>query len=384
MTRCLTNVAQTEPFAIQDAARAVRFDYFMLKDFLGPIILFDHVHMRSAGFPPHPHAGLCVFSYLLEDSKGSLRDRDSINRELLVEPGDLLWFQMASGLIHEENPAVDGVEINQMQVWVNLISEKQGLEPATFHLKAADVPVTVDAGGNRARVVLGDYRGVSSPLAVTEPFTLLDIRLAGKAAIDVPTGWSGIVYVLSGEIAVEAGGKRKTLNPGQVVGVGEGCGATLEGTGAHALYMARPLLDQPLALQGMYAMTSQDDIDRAKRRFHAGEFGHVEPYAKMLRPDVSYIPAGQDPDLTVKAVVERQATVRHYDEGWWKLHFQYCRFEYSDYETAWGYRFVWEDPDGAEKPYRTGGYIPYMEYVAQLLAAATREGWGNLPYRDSF
>ncbi len=131
-------------------------------------------------------------------------------------------------------------------------------------------------------------------------------------------------------------------------------------------------------------MGSQEAIGAAKRRFHAGEFGHVEPYPKLQHPERPYIPAGQEPDLTVTAVVEKQATVRHYDEGWWKLHLQFCRYEYSDYETAHGYRFVWEDPDGNEKQYRTGGYIPYMEYISELLAIAKREGWGDIPYRDSF
>lgn len=144
------------------------------------------------------------------------------------------------------------------------------------------------------------------------------------------------------------------------------------------------MLDQPLVVRGMYAMTSQEELDAAKRRFHRGEFGHVEPYPKVMRPGEPYVPAGQDSDLTVTPIVEKQATVRHYDEGWWKLHFQYCRFEYSDYEAAYGYRFVWEDPDGKEKPYRTGGYFPYMEYISELLTVASREGWGNIPYRDSF
>ncbi len=177
MAMHLTNVVKTEPFRIGDAAEAVRFDYFTLRDFNCPIVLFDHVRMRAAGFPPHPHAGFSVFSYIFEDSPGALRDRDSINPEILVEPGDILWFRMARGLIHEENPAVDGVE----------------------------------------------------------------------------------------------------AAPGVL-----------------------PLRD------------------------------------------------------------------------------------YTDGETAWGYRLAWEDPDGREAPYRGQGYIPYLEYVGELLDTARREGWGNIPYRDTF
>ncbi len=140
MTKKLTNVVTTEPFSIGDAAKATRFDFFTLENFICPIILFDHVHMRAAGFPPHPHAGLAVFSYLMDDSRGQLRDRDSLNPELLVDPGDLLWFQMASGMIHEENPAVEHQEIDQMQVWINLSPASQKLPPATMLLKSRTIP----------------------------------------------------------------------------------------------------------------------------------------------------------------------------------------------------------------------------------------------------
>lgn len=380
----LTNVAATEPFTILDAAKAVRFDDVMLKDFTCPVILFDHVHMHSAGFPPHPHAGLCIFSYLLEDSPGALRDRDSINQEVLVEPGDVLWFQMASSLIHEENPAVDGVEINQMQVWLKLSADKQDLDPATFHVKAADIPIVSDSLGNRTRVVIGEFSGKASPLPATEPFTLLDVRLGDSLGVPVPDGWTGMFYVLSGNATVKAGGEERKLRQGEVVGARGGAEIELWGKKAHLLHMARPALEEPVVIQGMYAMASQEAIDAAKKRFHAGRFGDVTPYFKVTHPGEKYVSSGQEPGLTATPVVLKQATVRHYDEGWWKLHLQYCRYDYSDYETACGYRFVWEDPDGNEAPYRTGGYIPYMEYLAELMDIARREGWADIPYRDSF
>ncbi len=380
----LTNIAQTQPFTIAEGAAAVRFDAIMLRDFNGPILLFDHAHSHSAGFPPHPHAGLCVITYLFEDSAGALRDRDSINREIIVEPGDLLWFQMASGLIHEENPAVDGVEINQMQIWVNLSERLHSLPPATFLLRSSDIPAVADGLGNRIRVVLGEYGGKRSPLTVTEPFALFDMALSSGTRLRVPEGWSAVVYAVSGTVVVDSAGKSVELAPGQVVGARPGSELLLSGQKAHALYLARPLLSQPLFVQGMYAMTSQEEVDAAKRRFHAGDFGDVVPYPKVKHPGQPYVPAGREPDLAVAPAVIHRASVRHYDQGWWQLHFQYCKWEYNNTETAFGYRFVWENPDGKEEPYQLGGYIPYMEYVTELLKRAEREGWGNIPYRDSF
>ncbi|MDR1534733.1 MAG: pirin family protein [Planctomycetota bacterium] len=384
MAGFLTNVAQTEPFGIVGAATALRFDRDMLKDFAGPVILFDHLRLRAAGFPPHPHAGLGIVTYLPEDSPGALRDRDTASGETRVEPGDLLWFRTGTGLIHEENPAAEGMEVNQVQIWVPLAEKSQALPPATSLLKAAAVPVAGDAGGNRVKVMLGEYGGARSPLETTEPFALLDLALSGRLPLEVPVGWEGIVYASAGEIAVELPGEGAVLGPGQVIGIRPGAALRLRGNGARALYMARPILGRPLVVQGMYAMAGQADIDAAKRRFHAGEFGEIVPYPKIEHPERKYVPAGLEPDLAVTPVVLRQAEVRHYDQGWWKLRLQYVRYEYNNSETAHGYRFVWENPDGEEEPYQLGGYIPYMEYAAELLAIAGREGWGNIPYRDSF
>ncbi|MCD8140095.1 MAG: hypothetical protein LUE17_10030 [Planctomycetaceae bacterium] len=199
----------------------------------------------------------------------------------------------------------------------------------------------------------------------------------------VPAGWTGIVYAVDGSLRVAAGGDEQAVGPGAVVGMREGA-ARLTGSGAHALVMARPILNQPLVIQGMYAMSRQEAIDAAKRRFHSGEFGDVTPYPKKLNPGKPYVPAGTEHDLAVTPVPLHQATVRHYDEGWWNLHLQYCRYEYNNAEIAYGYHFVWENPDGSEEPYRLGGYIPYADYIATLLETARTEGWGTIPSRDSF
>ncbi len=218
----------------------------------------------------------------------------------------------------------------------------------------------------------------------TEPFTLLDMTISSSLPVTTPSGWTGIFYVLYGSVEIAAGAEHRLLHSGEVIGVRQGAECMVKSENAQVLYMARPILDQALLVQGMYAMENQEELNAAKRRFHAGELGDVVPYAKLLHPDKPYTPAGQDANLTVTIEVVHQAFVKHYDEGWWQLHLQYCRYAYSDYEEAFGYRFIWTDPDGEEKPYRTGGYIPYMEYIGRLLAIAKQEGWADIPYKDSF
>ncbi|HUL67313.1 MAG TPA: hypothetical protein VLW55_22150, partial [Burkholderiaceae bacterium] len=43
-----------------------------------PIALLDDFRVRGQPFGPHPHAGFSAVTYVLEDSQGSLRSRDSL------------------------------------------------------------------------------------------------------------------------------------------------------------------------------------------------------------------------------------------------------------------------------------------------------------------
>ena len=64
----------------------------------------DHYRMSGPTFAPHPHAGFSAVSYVFEDSKGGLRNRDSLQHDLVIEPGAMVWTQAGSGVVHDEFP----------------------------------------------------------------------------------------------------------------------------------------------------------------------------------------------------------------------------------------------------------------------------------------
>jgi len=115
-----------------------RLDLARLEGFLHPILGFDHFRMNGPTFAPHPHAGFSAVSYVFEDSPGALRNRDSLGHDLTVQPGELLWTQAGSGVIHDEVPATRGAPIHGLQLFVNLSSKNKHIEPRMLHFSQGE------------------------------------------------------------------------------------------------------------------------------------------------------------------------------------------------------------------------------------------------------
>ena len=83
-------------------------DLEALGDVGSPVALLDDFRVSGRPFGPHPHAGFSAVTYVFEDSPGSLRSRDSLGDDLVVDPGGLVWTLAGSGVLHEEIPAEPG------------------------------------------------------------------------------------------------------------------------------------------------------------------------------------------------------------------------------------------------------------------------------------
>lgn len=240
-----------------------------------PVMGMDHFRMSDVTFAPHPHAGFSAVSYVFEDSPGKLRNRDSLGNDFVVGPGSLIWTQAARGVVHDERPAQLGEMVHGVQIFVNLSSRNKESAPEVFRLDGEDVPVWTGEGGDRVRVVVGAYGGLSSPVVPVEPFRLLDVSLAGGIDLDLPAGWQTLVYVLSGEVALGAG--THSLGAAQALALrGEGILRLSAIAPAHLLVLGGIPADEPALSYGPFIMSSEEQITRAIARFQAGEMGELE------------------------------------------------------------------------------------------------------------
>ena len=159
-----------------------------------PFVLFDHFSVGpDAGFPPHPHRGFEAITYMLD---GAFQHEDNLGNKSVVSTGGAQRFTAGRGLVHSEMPMAAGQNTG-IQLWINLAKSDKQTDPAYQQVDATDFPQQTIPGGTVRTIV-----GPDSPLLVRTALLYLDISLDGdgRHVIDIPTGYRGLLYVISGSL----------------------------------------------------------------------------------------------------------------------------------------------------------------------------------------
>ena len=250
-------------------------------DSASPVIVLDDFRVRGRPFPPHPHAGFAAVTYVFEDSPGGLRSRDSLGNDVVTGPGGIVWTQTGSGLIHEELPADSNLELHGLQIFVNLSSKNRLAAPQMLRLEADQVPEWRNEDGDRVRVLVGSFRGISSALVPVEPFQLLDVELQREISLELQSAYNAIVYVVNGTARVLADGRNQTLSASHAVALtGSGGSITLAALHTtHLFILSGASIREPLVMHGSFIMNTQSQIDAVVARYQSGKMGHLAPFS---------------------------------------------------------------------------------------------------------
>lgn len=265
----LHNLAHGSHFA------TASMDPSRLGGFVDPLLGLDHFHMSAPTFAPHPHAGFAAVAYVFEDSPGALRNRDSLGNDFAIEAGELSWTDSGTGVVHEERPLQTGQRVHGLQLFINLTAKSKSIPPRVSRLRSADVPIVVN-GGSRVRVLAGSHAGITSPLAQTEPFHLLDVSLHDTVTLELRPSWHGILCCISG--AIICGDIR--VQAGELLGVTAPTPTplTLQATSAaRFVYLAGPASGEPIVSEGPFIMNSAEQIAAARQRYLRGAMGILPP-----------------------------------------------------------------------------------------------------------
>lgn len=259
---------------------ARRLDLEGLQGLAAPVMALDHYRMRGPTFAPHPHAGFSAVSYVLESSAGGLRNRDSLQHDVVIEPGAVVWTQSGSGIVHEEFPAAIGREVHGIQIFVNQSRRTKVLPPRVMHLKACDVPVIMDKQFNRTRVLSGRLSGAIGRLDPAEPFDLFDVHVMGSWIYPVPARRHALVYALSGEVELQAGGEVRKIRAFQATAARFTKAGPLQvepNGAAQILVLTGTDPAEPVAVHGPFIMNDQEQLIEALNRYTRGEMGRLLP-----------------------------------------------------------------------------------------------------------
>ena len=144
-------------------------------DFLGervkPFVFLDYfeIHPESLpGFRPHPHSGIATHTTFLG---GGMEYGDSTGKKGSIFGGSIEWMQSGAGVWHWGKPN-PGTASRGYQLWIALPPELELLPARSQFIKSA----LIETDGT-ARILLGRYGDLHSPIQADLPITYLHVRL---------------------------------------------------------------------------------------------------------------------------------------------------------------------------------------------------------------
>jgi hypothetical protein len=177
-----------------------------LGDRIDPFLVVSLFDMRGPLFPPHPHAGFSVATYIFPESEIGFWNQDTLGNRNLIPPGALHLTVAGAGVMHEETVTRSGRSALGLQIWIDHADADREVAPAALHLAAADVP-TMTRGGVTRRVLLGASGGLTTPIVAPLSARLIDVDLAEGATIEepVPPGETAFAVVRHGRVDTGGG-----------------------------------------------------------------------------------------------------------------------------------------------------------------------------------
>ena len=177
---------------------------------IGPFCFLDHMGPHTAigtpksGVGPHPHIGLATVTWLFE---GEMLHRDSLGTEQLITPGDVNWMTAGRGIVHSERTPKDrlGQEatLHGLQVWVALPRELEEGAPSFQHAPQRSLP-RLEEDGVSLSVVLGSWRGATSPVRLASPtlYVVAELEAGAELVLATESSERGI-YVVEGNVGLD-------------------------------------------------------------------------------------------------------------------------------------------------------------------------------------
>lgn len=247
---------------------------------LDPFLMVSLYSMRGATFPPHPHAGFMVATYILPESEIGFVNQDSLGTNNRIAPGALHVTVAGRGVLHEEQPEVEGRLARGFQIWIDLPEAQRERAPEALHLAAEQVPL-LSLSGAEVRVVLGSAAGVSSPLRLPTAVSLFDVTMPPHAhcELPLPAADHAFAFVLGGALDAD----RRRAGAGQLLRTradGDTLALATGAEGARFTVFAGTPLQQPRVMQGPFVASDRPQLMRFAADHAAGRFGHLQPFGR--------------------------------------------------------------------------------------------------------
>lgn len=184
---------------------------FRQKRAVGPFVFIDHLGPSDMSsndnldIGPHPHIGLSTLTYLFS---GAIHHRDSIDSDIIIEPGAVNWMTAGRGVVHSERTPQylrgNDKHIHGLQIWVALPKNLEDIPPTFTHIEEKVIPQWNEQNAE-FKLIAGEAFGRKSPVPVYSPLYFIEIKNRSETSIDIGKHLFGesALYILEGSIEAD-------------------------------------------------------------------------------------------------------------------------------------------------------------------------------------
>ena len=253
-------------------------DPFILLHHYGPYAISEFNNPFDLG--PHPHRGFEPITLLFN---GEQFHRDSLGNEMTVKAGGVQWTTAGRGIIHAEAPTKEfvkrGGDLEGIQLWLNLPAKYKMMTPNYQHLEDEQIPKLFSEDKKvQLNIVAGHQKEVLGNITTqteVNVFTAI-AQEKGKIEIDIPKHHKSLIYLLEGEIVVNAKQVLKKGNHQMVTFNTDGDLIEFEATEKSTLLiLSGAPINEKVTQYGPYVMNTQTEILEAMRDFKQGKMGYL-------------------------------------------------------------------------------------------------------------
>ncbi|MFV0409441.1 MAG: pirin family protein [Paracoccus sp. (in: a-proteobacteria)] len=248
------------------------------RQMVGPFIFFDQAgpaeFLTGQGIDvrPHPHIGLGTVTYLY---RGDFHHRDSIGSDQIIRPGELNWMVAGKGVTHSERTSAAGRSgphsLYGIQTWIALPEDREDIAPTFEHHGRETLP-EIEAGGVKARLILGSAYGETAPATLYSETFYLDVVLAAGARFPLPDDHEDRgLYITEGSVTIAGelfeAGRMMVFRPGDAITVAAGP------MGARLMALGGATLNGPRYVWWNFVASSREKIAAAREEWRAADWG---------------------------------------------------------------------------------------------------------------
>lgn len=253
-------------------------DPFLLLHHYGPFEISETNNPFDLG--PHPHRGFEPITFLIQ---GEQLHRDSLGHESVVKSGDVQWSTAGRGIIHAEGPTQDlikrGGTLEGIQLWLNLPADKKMIPAAYQHEKAAYFnTIDLDKDKLSLQIIAGAYDGLYGRIQTQTPVQayMITSKVSGAAQIKIEAGHQALLYLISGQVMINAEQQLEVNEKQLVVFKSDGDYFDIEALGdSQLLFLSGLPINEEISMWGPYVMNTQTEIMEALRDYQQGKMGFL-------------------------------------------------------------------------------------------------------------